>query len=56
MSWTTLRLWPEVKEFPKLFRIKYAPWPIFVRDDVAQAIEALGLDGPYLQELDGVSA
>jgi hypothetical protein len=52
MSWGTLELKAGDHDFPKIFRVKHIPSYSFVTEDVAQAIEDLGLKEPYLKPLD----
>ncbi len=54
MSWGNLQLKAGKHDFPKLFRVKHIPSFIFLREDVAQVIEALELKEPYLSPLDEV--
>lgn len=54
MSWGNLKLKAGKHDFPKLFRVKQIPSFTFVREDVAQAIEALEFKEPYLSPLDEV--
>jgi len=53
-GWDTLRLKRGKHDFPRIFRVKHIPSFIFVREDTAQAIEALGLKEPYLTPLESV--
>jgi hypothetical protein len=54
MSWGTLQLKAGEHKFPKVFRVKHIPSFIFIREDVAEAIEDMGLKEPYLSPLDEV--
>jgi hypothetical protein len=51
-SWDTLQLRPGDHKFPKVFRVKHVVEFVFVRQDVAQAIEALGLKEPRFRPLE----
>jgi len=51
ISWGTLTLKPGDHDFPKLFRVKHIPSFLFVTEEVARAIKALGLREPYLKPL-----
>lgn len=55
MSWKTLTLKPGDHDFPRVFRIEHIPGKLFVREDLAHAIEALGIKGPYFTALPDVS-
>lgn len=54
MSWGTLTLRAGDHDFPKIFRIKHIPSGIFVTEEVAEAIQALGLKEPYFKPLSAV--
>lgn len=54
MSWGTLQLRPGDHDFPKIFRVRRIPSFLFVRQDTADAIEALGLKEPYMTPLESV--
>jgi hypothetical protein len=51
VSWDTLKLRSGDHNFPGIFRVKHIPSFTFVRQDVAEAIEALGLKEPYLKPI-----
>jgi|KBSMisStaDraftv2_1062788.scaffolds.fasta_scaffold1058961_1 hypothetical protein len=51
IGWETLTLREGDHDFPKIFRVKHTPNLLFVRQEVAQAIEALGLAEPRFKPL-----
>jgi hypothetical protein len=51
MSWGTLKLRAGDHDFPKVFRIKQIRSFIFVTEEVAQGIQALGCKEPYFKPL-----
>lgn len=55
LTWNTLKLRKGDHKYPKIFRIKSIESFIFVREEVAKAIEALGLKQPYFKPLESVS-
>ena len=54
MRWNHLTLTAGDHAIPKVFRFKHVPGRIFVREDLAMAIEALELTKPYFTELPDV--
>jgi len=51
-SWDTLQLKRGNHKFPKVFRVKHISNFVFVQEDVAKAIGALGLEEPRLRPLE----
>jgi hypothetical protein len=54
VSWGTLTLRDDDRDFPTIFRLKQIPSLIFVNEQVAEAIQDMGLKAPYFEALDSV--